>query len=240
MKRIFLILILLIGTLTGQAQFWKTKISGNGHIVTEERKIAHFDKLTVTGPFKVKIIEGKSPVIKLTTDENLINIIDTYVKSGKLIIRINPDFSIKKYTKLKVVVPSQYLSKITLTGSGSVYNEKPFDWHNLSLTLTGSGDIDLISQVNHIEVVITGSGSVQLQGSSDRLKASITGSGELLAKDLAAKDAKVTITGSGEAYVQCSTHLTAKVFGSGNLYYFGEPQFLKTKVFGSGAIHLHQ
>jgi len=236
-KQIILSILIFLSINYASAQFWKTKISGNGDVVTEQRQVSNFDKLSVTGAFQVKIVKG-SGKLTLKADSNLMNIIETYVKSGKLVIRINPDFSLRKYTRLLVEVPSDYLSKIVLTGSGHIYNEEVFSWKNIKLVLTGSGEMDFITNILHLDVVITGSGDIKLQGQADLLEATLTGSGELLAKSIEVADAKITVTGSGEAYIKCRNHLSVKLFGSGDVYYFGEPQFLKSKIFGSGAVHL--
>jgi len=237
MRRYILAFLLMISFNFVNAQFWKTKISGNRNPITEQRQVNNFDKLSVTGPFEVKIVSGKGKLL-IKADENLMNIIETYVKSGKLVIRINPDFTIRKFTELFVEVPADYLSKIVLTGSGKIYNTSAFSWKNLKLTLTGSGEMDFLTEVPHLDVILTGSGIFKLQGQADLLEASLTGSGELLAKAIEVADADITVTGSGETYIKCKNHLNIKLFGSGDVYYFGEPQFLKTKIFGSGGVHL--
>ena len=236
-KQIILSILVFLSINYASAQFWKTKISGNGQVISEQRQVNNFDKLSVTGPFNVKISPGKDQLL-IKADENLMNIIETYVKSGKLVIRINPDFSLKKYTQLSVEVSVDYLSKIVLTGSGKIYNTSAFSWKNLKLTLTGSGEMDFLTEVPHLDVILTGSGIIKLQGQADLLEATLTGSGELLAKAIEVADADITVTGSGETYIKCKNHLNIKLFGSGDVYYFGEPQFLKTKIFGSGGVHL--
>jgi len=217
-------------------QFWhsKEKLYGNGQITTQERKMATYDKITVTGPFEVQIMDGNATTIQLTADENLLQAIDTYVKSGKLVIRTHPDFDIKEYTKLLVKVPASYLSRISLTGSGKIYNQNPFDWNNIKLVLTGSGNMDFQVDNHHTEVSLTGSGNITMSGKTDELEISVTGSGNIDAKRLLALYGKVSITGSGDAFVQVSERLNIKIFGSGDVYYYGEPQNLKTKSFGTG------
>jgi len=239
MKKIFLLLLLGSFTITN-AQFWTEKISGNGHVVTEEREVGAFDKLTVTGAFNVKVVRGNSGIIKVTADENLLNIIETYTKSGGLTIRINRDFNLRRYTKLYVEVPAEYLSKIILTGSGKVYNDFPFDWNNIKLTLTGSGEMQFDLNIKHIKATLTGSGDIILSGKSETAKFTLTGSGEIDARHLVAGEAEAVLTGSGDIHLQAIEFLEAKIFGSGDIYYYGEPERLKSKSFGSGNINLRR
>ena len=236
MKKILMLLFIWASFYT-QAQFWGKKISGNGEVTTVSRQIGNFDKITVTGAFKVKIVAGKTGRLVLTADQNLLEIIETYTKGSKLIIRINPDFNLQHYTKLQVEVPTDYLSQITLTGSGSVYNEKAFSWHNLKLTLTGSGTMDFKTSVAHIKVSLTGSGDIYLSGKADDADYVLTGSGDLKAQDLTVQDVTATVIGSGDLDLKAVHRLNAKILGSGDIYYFGEPQYLKTKTLGSGDVN---
>ena len=230
-------LIIFVWSITNiQAQFWTKKLSGNGQISTEIRKVDSYDKITVTGAFKVKIVKGEPGKLKVTADENLLPYIETYTKGSKLIIRVHPEFSIRRYSKLFVEVPADYLSRITLTGSGKVFNEQAFDWNNLKLVLTGSGTMDITSQVKHLEATLTGSGNMDLSGKADSAEYLLTGSGNINAKNLDAQKVKATLTGSGDIYLRAIERLNARIMGSGDIFYYGEPQNLKSKTFGSGDI----
>ncbi len=235
MKKTLLLILLWSVTYT-QAQFWKKKLSGNGQVATETRKVSSYDKITVTGAFKVKIVPGEPGILKVTADENLMEYIETFTKSGKLIIRVNPEFTIRHYSKLAVEVPADYLSRITLTGSGSVFNPDPFDWNNLKLVLTGSGNMEILSDVKHLEATLTGSGNIDLTGKADTAEYVLTGSGDIDAKKLDAQKVKATLTGSGDIYLHAIERLNARIMGSGDIIYYGEPENLKSKTFGSGDI----
>jgi hypothetical protein len=231
---IYFIIILLHQNIS--AQFWKEKISGNGNVVEKTRSIDFFDKISVTGAFEVKIYNGKSGKITIRSDENLIDIIETYTKSGKLIIRINPDFDLRKYKVLYLEVPVEYLTQINLTGSGHIFNDFDFDGKNLQVNLTGSGEIFLSSRVNHTKLNLTGSGQIKIDGKTELLEAKLTGSGDIEAKNLTAQECEAKLTGSGNMDITVVKKLEAKLSGSGIIYYYGEPDFLKTKSFGSGDI----
>ncbi len=235
MKKTLLLILLWSVTYT-QAQFWKKKISGNGQVTTETRKVSSYDKITVTGAFKVKIVPGEPGIIKVTADENLLEYIETYTKGSKLVIRVNPEFTIRHYSKLAVEVPADYLSRITLTGSGKVFNQSAFDWNNLKLVMTGSGKMEIDSEVKHLEATLTGSGNIDLSGKTDTAEYVLTGSGDINAKNLAAQEVKATLTGSGNIYLQAIKRLNARIMGSGDVIYYGEPENLKSKTFGSGDI----
>jgi len=241
MKKTVLILFIITGQISN-GQFWniKEKVYGNKHVITETRKMTNYDKLSVTGPYQVKIVSGNSHEVKITADENLMQAIDIYVKAGRLVVRTHPDFDIKKYSRLDIEVPAEYLSNIKLTGSGEIYGSFIFDWNNLKLNITGSGNIDFETNMKHISASVTGSGEIELQGKTDDLKINITGSGSIDATNLETTDAEVHITGSGDAFVSVRQNLNIKILGTGKLYYYGEPEYLKSKSLGSGEVIFRQ
>ena len=88
---------------------------------------------------------------------------------------------------------------------------------NLSLNISGSGDI-------------TANGEVQT------LIAKISGSGDIISAELISKSATITINGSGDAKIWASDSISAQINGSGDIEYYGNPINVKSKINGSGDI----
>ncbi len=235
-KYIIWLIILILNITYVKAQFWTKKIAGNGQITTESRKVGFYDQITVTGAFHVKIITGNPGTLKVIADENLMPYIETYTKGHKLVMRVNPEFSITHHTKLYIELPADNLSKITLTGSGKVFNNSAFNWDNLKLILTGSGVMEITNQIKHINVSLTGSGKIYLSGNTEEADYNLTGSGNINAKDLKAQKIKASITGSGKIYLHAIRVLNARIMGSGNIIYYDQPKKINSKIFGSGDI----
>lgn len=238
MKQTAIFFLLFISITNVKAQFWTKKLSGNREVATETRTVGNYDKLSITGAFKVKIVPGSAGSLQVTADENLLGYIETYIKGGKLVIRVNPEYSISHYTKLYVEVPANYLSQINLTGSGEVFNTENFDWKNIKLNLTGSGNFDIKTNVTHLKANLVGSGEIFLTGQAETANYLLTGSGVLSAKELKAQNVKASLTGSGEMRLRAVQNLDARVMGSGNILYYGEPDVLKTNNIGGGDIIL--
>jgi len=236
MKKI-LSIILLVSLTSIQAQFWKDDIRGNGKIVTRERTIDSFDKLYVTGSFEVELLPGNPGKLQVTTDENLLQVIETYVKGGKLYIKINSKFNLRRYTKLHISLPTQALEKISVTGSATIFAKNTLDWQFVKLSILGGGNMDFSINSTKISVSVTGSGSVTLEGKTKNSYYKVTGSGSVIAKNITSQYAKASVTGSGEITLQAPTDkIDASVTGSGTIYYYGEPEIINSKTLGSGSI----
>ena len=137
---------------------------------------------------------------------------------------------------IKITVPFEDISAVSLTGSGDVWNESIISTTRFKVSLTGSGDVKLNVNVTSVEASVTGSGESDLKGKTNTLNVSVSGSGDFKGYNLDANDVDVSVTGSGDAKVACSDHLKARVAGSGDIKYKGNPKTQDTKVAGSGSI----
>ncbi len=190
-------------------------IQGSGVSKTESRAVGSFSRINLAGSPDVEVAVGPETSVSVTTDDNILPIIETTVSGNTLSIDSRSNYNSRIDVKVKITVP-------TLDG----------------VSVSGSGDIHVTGlKASDIDAGVTGSGDVTLSGTADRLNAQITGSGDLRAGDLAAKYVRVTVTGSGDATIRATEELDAGVTGSGDVHYFGNPPKVRKSVTGSGDIN---
>jgi hypothetical protein len=189
-------------------------VHGSGIAKTESRAVASFSKIELSGSPDVEVTVGPATSLTVTSDDNILPLIETTVSGDTLSIHSKQSYISLHGVNLKITVPE--FTGLSVSGSGDIRVQG----------LTG-GDLD---------ASITGSGDVTLKGTTDRLRAKIVGSGDLRAGDLAAKDVRVTITGSGNATVRAAEQLDASVTGSGDVHYYGNPPQVRKNITGSGDI----
>lgn len=230
------------------------KIYGNGNLVTQEREIDEvFTKIELEDDYDVFIKEGPNYLVTIKTDENLLDLIQTKVNSGKLKLRTTRGYSLRGSEGVKVYVESPEIDKIVLSGSGYIetdtINSEYVDIdisgsgdiyssvisNSLDLNISGSGkiDVDVITQSSDIN--ISGSGSIVLRGLSSTSDINISGSGDVRSYALQQNKCDVTISGSGDVYVDVQQYLDVKISGSGNVNYIGYPA-VTTNISGSGEV----
>jgi len=206
----------------GYTQFWKTKrVVGNGNLTTETTTTSDYDQLKSVGFMDVELFRG--------TEGKIV------VKNNTLILDTN-NVNLKTKKGIHIKVPFEELSSITLVGSGDIYSTHPLGTSKFETTLIGSGDIDLKVNSSEIKANITGSGDMALTGSTDILHVNIKGSEDFKGEDLQSNRTNVSCMGSGDAVVVAENNLIAKVHGSGDIKYKGEPNQKEIRVFGSSNI----
>ena len=144
---------------------------------------------------------------------------------------------IRRSLSKKKAAISVLLNKLFISGSGDIISRNTIkDADIIEMKVSGSGDINISADAPSIKATISGSGTITSSGRTKDFAGTITGSGDLKCKNLLSENASVTITGSGTAHVYASVHLVAKVTGSGDIFYSGNPGSPDIRKTGSGTI----
>ncbi|MEZ4857773.1 MAG: head GIN domain-containing protein [Flavobacteriaceae bacterium] len=235
-KSILAFALLVTTTSQTYAQWGWNKVEGNGDITTKTITTETYDEIKAIGSIDVHLMSGTEGNISVTTDANLQEYVEIEVSGNTLKIKLQKNISVKTRHGIHVTVPFTEVSAISLTGSGDVDTKDAIKGDFLEVSVTGSGDITLMVDTNSIESTTTGSGDITLNGKTNNLKVNVTGSGDFRGFELEANNTKATVSGSGDAKVVAKQSLTARVNGSGDITYKGNPERSDTKTSGSGDI----
>lgn len=238
MKKLSLLLCIGIISLSCSAQWGKT-VKGNGNNVTIERNTGDYDGVSVSGWFDVDLVDGSEGIVTLEGEENLLEYIITEVKNGKLVIKTEKGVNLKTSnwkSGIRITVPVESLSSVSMSGSGDIVGKTKIKSGNFSTAMSGSGDITLDIETNSLTASMSGSGDITLSGTTTDFEATISGSGDINAFDLEADYVNATVSGSADIQVTANKSIKARVSGSGDISYRGNPEKIDTKTSGSGDI----
>ncbi|MEO7960556.1 MAG: head GIN domain-containing protein [Ginsengibacter sp.] len=210
--------------------------TGNGNIKTETRNVGSFDGIQTSGSIDIEITPGDRPEVSVEDDENILPLIETEVIKGILHVSYRDDVSVRN-DHAKVYVSTPNLQKIISSGSANiVFEEGLTSDKNLEITVRGSGDVDGAIDAPGIIASVSGSGNIKLRGRTRDLQATCSGSGGMNLIGLKSENVKVKVSGSGNAKVFASVHLEARVSGSGDISYGGNPSSPEIHTSGSGTV----
>lgn len=239
MKKIIALTLALTAIATVNAQ-WK-KVKGNGNVVTIDRSTADYDEVAVAGWFDVELVSGAEGALKIRGEENLLEYIKTEVKDDKLVIKVKKGVNLKPSSwgsdgGILVTVPVETISSVSLSGSGDIVSKTILKTDNFETKLSGSGDVSLKVEADKVGASLSGSGDVDLSGSAGSFTVKVSGSGDVKAYELSANTVEATISGSADVQVTANEMLYARVSGSGDIHYRGNPKKIDSKASGSGDI----
>jgi len=235
----FILFSVLFSTAIANAQWSsKNRIKGNGKVITEKRTTPSYDEIKVSGFFDVVLVSGTEGAISIKGEENLLPFIKVTVEENvlKIYTENNKSINTSKGKEIVITVPFETISQVSLSGSGDIKTHNTIKSTAFLAKLSGSGDLNLDVMATQFEANLSGSGDVVLTGSTENFTAKLSGSGDIDASGLKAKNVDITISGSGDGKIFCSESLKARISGSGNIEYKGDPKNKDTKVNGSGEI----
>lgn len=237
-KLITLVAVLTVSIVS--AQWGQEKIKGNGTVVSKEITTSDYESISVAGFFNVTLVEGKEGKIIVKGEENLLEFIVIENNGTDLKIRTEKGYNLttSRKHKIEITVPVETIEKVSLAGSGNIVANFTLKSSDFKATLAGSGDIKLTVDSQNVEAKVAGSGDIELKGKTKNLELTVSGSGDIEAFGLQSENSKATLSGSGNISTNCSEFIEARVAGSGDIEYKGNPKKIDTKVAGSGKIKM--
>ncbi|MBB6459364.1 head GIN domain-containing protein [Flammeovirga kamogawensis] len=199
------------------------------------RSLDNFKKIKISGSFDVEISHSNENTVTIiahgktkTTD------IITEITNGKL--SIYPRKGVRNVNADIIITYTEKLSGIGFSGSSDIRSKGLLETDDIGIAGSGSGSFKGEINANSIETSLSGSGELYLKGNANNLSISVSGSADIDTKELEAKIVTISVSGSGDVDCFATEEITARVSGSGDIRYKGQPSRTKIKVSGSGDI----
>ena len=219
-------------------------VKASDNYVTKELRVKDFNEICITGSVDVSYTQrsGK-PEVEIYTSDNVVDLLDIYVKNGRLNVGFKKNVSVK-YNKLEVRVSSKNLSKVDVVGSGDFDFANGLKTDALAISVAGSRDVkaDDIRCTKTLTMSVAGSGDIEGRNfHTETLEVSVAGSGDLNLEDVTATTTDASVAGSGTVRINGRTqNAEYSVAGSGDLFATDfEAQHVEASVAGSGDIKCH-
>lgn len=225
----FLAAISFVGCINDDGSFGCT--AGSGSIVEETFNFSEFKGLQLKCSADIFVTQGEEFSVVAESQANILDNLDLQMDGDVLEVDLdgcNRDF------QLKLFVTMPELTFLKISGSGNIKGENAFNSENLTLRVTGSGNIDLDLDYQTINAKITGSGNMDLKGICDEFDYTISGSGDINSFELDSNSGFVDINGSGDTEVFVNEFLSVKITGSGDVLFKGHPDEIVSDITGSG------
>lgn len=207
---------------SGNSWLGGKEVKASKNYVTKQIKVSDFDQIAVSGSLDVTYTQqsGK-PKVEIYTSDNIVDLLDIYVKNGKLNLGFKKNVKVS-YNKLEIRVTSEDLNTVNVAGSGDFKFTNGLKTDQLKMNVAGSGDI-------------TASNIQCSQG----FTANVAGSGDIECKQLKAADMDISVAGSGDLKIENAqvTSANASVAGSGTVKISGSADKANYSVAGSGDLY---
>ena len=216
--------------------YWEMpeSVSGNGDVVTDERDVPGFNGISVSAGIDVYITQGNEELVKVVTDENLLDVVKTEVRDG--VLKIYASKNIRSAKSKKVYVEYKNLNKIKVSSAGDLEGKNTLNTSELEISLSSAGDLKLDVIAKEIHIDISSSGNGNLSGKTGYLKANLSSAGDLNAFELEAKVGDISVSSAGDARVFITEEASFSSSSAGDIVYKGNPRIKQMRTSSSGSI----
>lgn len=211
-KKIFLCFVaaILLAAFGGYLFVTNYGEPGSGISKTVTRELESFDRISLEEFGTLNVSIGDVQQVTITTDDNLVDLVNTTVDNGRL--KIRPIKAINPGIDLVINVTVSNLSAVDVAGSVRL---------NLVDVNTESLDIELAGACG-----ANGSGHVE------NFSLEMAGACRANLKSLETKNAVVELAGMGSATVFATESIDAEASGLGKITCHGNPQDVKKEANG--------
>jgi hypothetical protein len=228
------ILLAIIALILSVSGCTSERIEGNHDLVTVDRSCQPFSHVVSQGGFHVVVLSDSITRVVVKAETNILPYIYTISDGTTMTVGVTNGYNIHENYLVEVFLYTPVLENARISGSG-LLDCSGFTSNDLSLEISGSGDINGDIITNNLNASISGSGNMNLTGNAKNSTLNISGSGNINAQGLIQEYCVASISGSGNITASVSKTLHAIISGSGSIYYLGNP-VVTTQITGSGHV----
>ncbi len=207
---------------------------GNGVVVEETREITEtFTAVSASEGIDVYVTQGTDFDIAVKADENIMDLIGTDIKNGKL--KIHAIENIGRATK-KVYVTLPTVTGLYASSGSHLTAENSIKSDNLEVDASSGALLDANVEVKDMEIDASSGANITLSGTAQEVYVDGSSGANIKAKDLMTSQCNAGASSGANVSIHVSDNLTADASSGGNISYKGNPSVQKNKSV-SGSVH---
>lgn len=212
----------------------------SGKIISETRSASAFHTIIIKDKMDIYLQQDSEYKIEVKAGKNIIHNVITEVKNETLYISNNNRCNFirdpKKKTEVNISLPQ--LKYLKHTGSGNIYSINTFVQDTIIIRIESPGDVYLKVQTHYFGGSTHGNGDLYISGSTDLFYYNYNGTNFIYADNLQIQQyAYLESHSVGHAFINInSAGMDAALFSNGNIYYYGNPNYLNFHSKGKGKV----
>jgi hypothetical protein len=223
MKTNRIITALLVATLLMITTQLKAQ-NASGNVVSRDITVENFTGIDLSEPLDYIILQGDNDLVKIETDDNLIDKVKAEVKNGILMVDTR---SLGGASSLKVTIQTKDLKSITTSGAATLKSENTLKAKDLKIDASGASELKLTVDVTNLTSDLSGAANLKLSGNAIRHTVKASGAADLKADDLQTSVTEVEMTGASTAHIDAKEKLTGSISGISDVKYNNKPTVIE-------------
>lgn len=225
---------LLVASCNGNMNLGKS-INGSGKVITEERNVGSFDKVTVCCGLECEIVQAPDFKVTVEADDNLVKEIKTRVENGTLVISTDYKNYINVSSK-KVIVQMPTVKSLETTSGSSLTTPKTINETNLSLKSSSGSGMDVRVESDTIFLESSSGSDQKIRGKALILYTASSSGSHIDAEDLIANDVTSQSSSGSSTEVNPVLNLKAKASSGSSINYKKSPKSVSKEESSGGSV----
>lgn len=173
--------------------------------ITENREVAKFDRINVSGPAKVNIVCGQDQSVTVTATDKLLNALHTEVRDGELYITFTKKCIKRKNVTVDICVEN--ITDLLASGACDVNFPQYTVLSNLYFKASGASNVNFskLEVKGDLNGRISGASDVDIHCTADRAKFEVSGASDLDIKNINTSDLDISASGASDVNVSGTT-----------------------------------
>jgi len=207
--------------------------TGNGEVVEETRNITEeFDVVLASEGIDVFVTQGSEFKISVEADENIIDLIGTDVKDGRL--KIHAIENIGRATK-NVYVTLPEITALESSSGADLIAQNVIKAENIELDSSSGADLNVELVASKVSADASSGADIKISGQADALFADASSGADIKAQDLIVKRCNADASSGADISVNVSESLVADASSGADIKYTGEAS-VQTEKSVSGSV----
>ncbi len=230
---IALLVSLFLSSCHFDANFGNGK-KGNGVVENETRSITEeFTEVSASEGLDVYVTQAAEFSIEVEADENIIDLIGTDIKNGRL--HIHAIENIGRATK-KIYVSLPEITALKSSSGADLIVKNLIEGDKLDLDASSGADLHIEVNAEEISADASSGADIKIAGETNILHADASSGADIKARELVAKTCYAGASSGSDISVNVSESLVADASSGADISYSGDPAVEKRKSV-SGSVH---
>ena len=230
---IALIMALIMSSCAFDVNFGQGK-RGNGEVVKDRREVSEdFTVVSASEGLDVFVSQGSDYEIMVEADENIIDLIGTDIRDGKL--KVHAIQTIGRATK-KIYVTMPEVTGMRVSSGADLVSEGMLEADKIYLDASSGADLKVELTADEVEADCSSGADIRITGTANLLYADASSGSDIKARDLVVQRCHANANSGAGISVNVSESLTADASSGADIRYTGEAS-VQTKKSVSGSVH---
>jgi hypothetical protein len=229
MKKYILTALVLVFLLAGYSQSDESS--------RDIRKVSGFHGVQVSGGIDLYVSTGQESVAVSAATASIRNHMITEVVNGILRIHLEENWRPDaENPKMKAYVSAGTLDKLEASGGGNIYIQNELKAGDLTIRLSGGGNLKGKLNANHLVIGQSGGSNVDLSGNVSDLQVDASGGANLHGYNLITDYTSIHASGGCNSELTVNKELRVVASGGCDIYYKGGASVKEIKTSGGGSV----